>query len=264
MKVTHDFHIHTALSVCAKPEATFALYQKTAREMGLSKIGFSDHLWDDAYEQVCPGFYRKQNVSHVLQLKETIHDFDGIKVYMGCEAEYNPRIHGVALTEENAEKFDFVNVPVSHTHMVMPKDCYEPMEKHKEFMLNAWKEVLTCPVAKYVKAMAHPFSAVCCPYGNEPLFNLITDDEYKYAFDLAAEKGVAIEINLSGFSGRSPERVMAHPSLRMFRIAKECGCRFVFGSDSHGIGGQKDYTEHGEMVSNYLGLHEEDIADYAK
>lgn len=264
MRIKHDFHIHTSLSLCARPEATFSLYQQTAKEMKLEKIGFSDHLWDDAYEQVDPGFYTRQNVPHVLQLKEELHDFDGVKVYMGCEAEYDPRIRGVALTEENAEKFDFIIVPVSHTHMIMPKDYYEPMEKHKDFMLNAWNEVMHCQVTKYIKAIAHPFSAVCCPYGNEPILRLITDDEYRRAFDMAAGKNIAVEINLSEFGGKSECDIPESPLMRMFRLAKECGCRFVFGSDSHGIGGQKNYVEYGEVISNLLGLTEDDIADFAK
>lgn len=264
MRVKHDFHIHTSLSYCAKKEATFEYYQNIAKELNFEKIGFSDHLWDDAYEQVWPSFYKGQNVARVMRLKDIIHDFDNVKLYLGCEAEYDPLIKGVALTEKNAERFDFINVPISHTHMIMPKEYYEPMEKHKDFMLNAWNEVMNCPVTKYIKAIVHPFSAVCCPYGTAPLFNLITDDEYKFAFDQAAEKGIAIEINMGEFYNRTEQEIPNLPVVRMFRIAKDCGCKFVFGSDSHGVGGHKDYVEHGELVTNMLDITEDDIANYAK
>lgn len=259
MKITQDLHVHTNLSVCAKPAATFDMYMETAKEKGITTVGFADHLWDDTYEHVCPGFYRKQNVDRVLSLKDVMRPVEEIDVYLGCEAEYDPKICGVALSPENAEKFDFVIVPVSHTHMVMPKDLYEPIEKHKQFMLDAWRNVLNCDVTKYVTAMAHPFQPVCCPYGWEPMIEYITDDEYKYAFDMAAEKNVAVEINLAGLRWKSEENIKASPLMRMFRIAKDCGCRFTFGSDSHNQGGHEGYNRAGEYVSELLGLCEDDV-----
>ena len=264
MKITHDLHIHTNLSVCAKPGATFDMYVETAKNEGLNVLGFADHLWDDTYEHRCRGFYKKQNVEHVLSLKEQLRPVDGIGIYLGCEAEYDPLRHGVALSPENAEKFDFVIVPTSHTHMVMSKELYEPMEKHKEFMLEAWRDVLECEVAKYVTAMAHPFQPVCCPYGWEPMIEYITDDEYKYAFDLAAEKGVAIEVNVSGLRWKSNENIEASPLMRMFRIAKDCGCKFTFGSDSHDVGGHGGYMRSTEHIATLLGLCEDDIVMLGK
>ena len=259
MKITQDLHIHTNLSVCAKPAATFDMYVETARSQGITTLGFADHLWDDTYEQVCPGFYRKQNVERVLSLKDTIRPVEGLNILLGCEAEYDPRNHGVALSPENAEKFDFVIVPTSHTHMVMPKDLYEPIEKHKQFMLDAWHDVLNCEVTKYVTAMAHPFQPVCCPYGWEPMIDYITDDEYRYAFDMAAQKGVAVEINLSGLRWKTNENIELSPLIRMFRIAKECGCKFTFGSDAHNEGAHEGYMRAAEHVSSLLGLCENDV-----
>ena len=259
MKISHDIHIHTNLSVCAKPAATFDMYAEAAKENGLTVIGFADHLWDDTYEHVCRGFYKSQNVEHVLKLRQDIKPLDGIDVYLGCEAEYDPLIKGVALSPENAEKFDFVIVPVSHTHMIMPKDLYEPIDKHKDFMLEAWRQVLNCDVTKYVTAMAHPFQPVCCPYGWESMVEHITDDEYKYAFDMAAEKNVAVEINVSGLRWKCNENIERSPLMRMFRIAKDCGCKFSFGSDSHNVGGHDGYIRSTEHISNLLNLCEDDI-----
>lgn len=47
MKITHDFHIHTALSSCAQPSATLESYLAHAKRLGLKKIGFADHYWDE-------------------------------------------------------------------------------------------------------------------------------------------------------------------------------------------------------------------------
>ena len=193
------------------------------------------------------------------EITETLEEYDGCgryRVHMAVENAF-----GVFAKGEE----DYLLIVQQEQGQESPVICYyEPMEKHKDFMLNAWNEVMNCPVTKYIKAIVHPFSAVCCPYGTAPLFNLITDDEYKFAFDQAAEKGIAIEINMGEFYNRTEQEIPNLPVVRMFRIAKDCGCKFVFGSDSHGIGGHKDYVEHGEFVTNMLGITEDDIANYAK
>ena len=96
MRIEHDFHIHTNLSRCAKAGATVEYYLETARQLGLKKIGFSDHFWDDAIEGA-NGFYRPQNYEHVVQLKQELERAaaEDVKIYFGCEAEYDPVHHGL-------------------------------------------------------------------------------------------------------------------------------------------------------------------------
>jgi len=42
MMITHDFHLHANLSVCADHEVTAADYVANARSLGLKKLGFGD------------------------------------------------------------------------------------------------------------------------------------------------------------------------------------------------------------------------------
>ena len=126
-------------------------------------------------------------------------------------------------------------------------------------------DVLNCNVSKYVKAMAHPFHAVCCPYGYNYLLEKITDDEYKRVFDATAKKGIAVEINVSGLRWKTADYIANDaPAMRMYRIAKECGCKFVFGSDSHNVGDHNNYIGCIETVTELLGMTEEDIAELAR
>lgn len=81
--------------------------------------------------------------------------------------------------------------------------------------------------------MAHPFDAVCCPYDIQVLYKMIPDDVFKELFDATAEKGIAVEINTSCFKGITKENFEQFGAMRMFRIAREMGCKFTFGSDSH-------------------------------
>jgi len=60
--------------------------------------------------------------------------------------------------------------------------------------------------------------------------NIIKDSEYESIFKTAAEKGIGIEINAGDFKFSDDE---ADSVLRMFRIAKENGCKFYLGSDAH-------------------------------
>ena len=264
MRIEHDFHLHTNLSVCASREVTAADYVANAKKLGLKKLGFSDHFWDAAIEGANT-FYQPQNYEHILQLKpelDTLRCAD-IQFYFGCETEYDPYHHGVAITEKVAEQLDFLLVPNSHTHMMMPKDCYEPYRKHADFMLQAAYDILNSPVSRYITAIAHPFEAVACPYPNGLLIDLIPDDEFKRVLDLMAEKGVAFEINVSSMRKKTPAEIERMSQIRLFRLAKQQGCKFLFGSDSHEAQSHVFYSN-ADLVADLLELKADDIAHIAR
>ena len=79
----YDLHIHTRLSSCAKPEALAADYIARAKEMGLSAIAFTDHMWDSAV----PGasnWYKPQNYEHICELKKELPAADpALKILFG-------------------------------------------------------------------------------------------------------------------------------------------------------------------------------------
>lgn len=273
MKITHDFHVHTNLSMCAKGKADFGGYMGTYEKMGLKKVGFANHFWDNDvpidFDSYTPRnritrFYTEQGYDHVCKLRPEIDAYRGpIKIYFGVEAEYDPFHHGVGITEAVAEQLDFMIVPNSHTHMMMPLENYEPYEKHAEYMINAYLEIMRCPVGKYVTAMAHPFEAVCCPYPNTILIDLISDDTYRRLFDEQAERGIAFEVNVSYMRNLTPEEIEQSSKMRVFRLAKECGCKFLFGSDAHDHGTLAAYGN-ADLTAKLLGLKEDDIAEIAR
>ena len=274
MKVTHDFHIHTKLSLCSHSEnATVDHYVNSARRQGLNKIGFANHFWGsepgnpEYYAGVKDNpshYYAVQNYQHVSQIKteiEKVKDKD-VKLFFGCEAEYDPFTQGVAVTEEQAEQFDYILVPTSHTHMMMPKSNYYPYQKHADFMVQAFENVLHCNVSRYITAMAHPFEAVCCPYDRYILMQLISDATYQRLFDQAANKGIAIEINVFG-SSHSEVVEQDERKIHMLQLAKACGCKFIFGSDAHSIEGHAFYSDC-EAVADILNLNEDDLIEIAR
>lgn len=266
MKITHDFHIHTDLSICANETATLENYLKIAKEIGLTKLGIANHFWDSKIEGRLD-FYKTQDFEHISKLKPEIEkaNSDELKVYFGGEAEYDFKHHDVSVTEEVAEKLDFLLVPNSHTHATMPKEFYEPYQKHVDYMLQAYEDIINSKVSKYITAVAHPFCAVCCPYDREILLNMISDDTFKRLFDKTANKGIAFELNVDYMEKfkKTEEEIRCGAHMRMFRLAKECGCKFIFGSDAHSTKEHESYKKLTQIFADELELKEENIAEIA-
>lgn len=281
MKITHDFHIHTELSLCSGGPGkggTLQGYLKNARELGLKTLGFADHFWDagvgfdslyinSKQANDVPWYYKTQNFEYISRLKKEIDatDTGDVKVLFGAEGEYDPMNHGVAVTEEVAEQLDFIIVPNSHTHMIMDVKYYEPFEAHRDYMLKAIEEIATCPVARYVKSIAHPFDAVQTTlFDKDIILSKTSDDMFKKCFNLMAEKNIAFEINTGSMKGVFTKLENPENFVRMLRLAREYGCKFSFGSDAHSEAQQLKHVEVGEMVSSLLGLTDNDIADFVK
>ena len=145
----------------------------------------------------------------------------------------------------------------------MPRDCYEPYQKHVDYMIQAYEDILNSKLSHVVTAIAHPFDAVACPYDNSILIDMISDDCFKRLFDKTAQKGIGVEINMSGIAKQTPEGIAARSDMRMFRLAKECGCKCIFGSDAHDDQMHEIYNR-SDIVADIIGLKEEDILEIAR
>lgn len=263
MFITHDLHIHTHYSPCADSTATAQHYINKARELGLKKIGFADHMWDSAVECTIPD-YRPLTFEHISQIKAEVvkANVGDIKILYGCETECDKN-GTIAVSEDVAAALDFLIVPQSHTHLTMPKAFYEPHRKHAEFMLERFYDITESPLSRYITTIPHPFDAVACPYDNCDLIRLISDKEYADCFKAAKDKNIAIEINSGVFSKNTIGEISESPKIHMLQIAKSVGCKFVFGSDSHGCSGHDVFFKN-YIVASMLELKPEDIAEFAR
>ncbi len=264
MKITHDFHVHTHYSICGQDSATVEHYVATAKKLGLKKIGFSDHFGDGNIPGA-RGFYRAHPFEHNAQLKAELAAVNepGLKLYFGCETEYHTPRREVGITEAEAEQFDFIVVPNSHTHMIMPKDYITNYDKHVEFMVQAYDDILNSKVSRYITAMAHPFDVCLMPFDPKILIEMIPDDTFKRLFDKTAEKNIAFEINVAYSKNMTPQQIADDCHMRMFSLAKECGCKFTFGSDSHD-NKQHDFYPNADIIANLLNLKEDDLAEICR
>ncbi len=280
MKIDHDFHVHSYLSICSGGKGLggeIEGYIENCKREGLKYLGMSDHFWDagvgydgihDKSSQstgVLP-YYKTQNFEYICQLKKDIEAADkgDITIYFGAEGEYDPYNRGIAITEEVAEQLDFLTVPNSHTHMMMTREDERDGEKHRLFMLQALHDILDCPMSRYLYSTAHPFEA-----NAEGVISRTSDDEFKRVWTKCAEKGVAFEINtgtykmISGIAFDRPE-VFPEQYARMISIAKDCGCKFVFGSDAHRTNRHDGYAALCDRISDAFGITEKDIAPMPK
>ena len=241
MKITSDLHIHTNLSSCAHRDATFEGYVANAAKDGLTCLGFTDHLWDSARIPGVTGWYAPQNVEHVLQLKEKLpREMDGVRLLFGCETEfaYDGKL---CLAEESFEHFDFVIVPHSHTHMgvVAPRERVADHKLHAEFIMETFMKLVTHPLAHKVLSAAHPFVPGTAHPTYDDVQKFIPNSYLYEAFAAAKESGIAIEMNGSCLVYKAPELIPVCEYVRIYSIAKECGCKFTYGSDSHDCNGDR-------------------------
>ena len=233
----HDFHFHTNLSSCAAKDSSLKIMLEALKKAGDTTAGVANHLWDSKVPGSSP-WYAPQDIGHVLAIREEYRQLSeeercGIKLYFGCETEYVGQGR-VALKKESAELFEFILVPAHHFHM---KNFVRPAELEdapgiRRLMLARFSE---CCNIDFVSGIAHPFMVLGYPERIDEILSGITDDEYKKVFEVAAEKGKSVEINICAFYQDVRRDSEGFPAeyRRLFTIARECGCRFHLGSDAH-------------------------------
>jgi histidinol phosphatase-like PHP family hydrolase len=87
------------------------------------------------------------------------------------------------------------------------------------------------------------------------VLDAISESDMRRLFCRAAELGCGIELNHSDMSFKYEE---ADRVLRMFRIAKECGCKFYLGSDAHHPSTFESTDRIFSRAIDLLGLEESD------
>lgn len=261
MLVKQDLHIHTYLSPCANETATIEYYVRVARKLGLDTIAITDHMWDPAVSIAYgnAAWYHTYGLTpkHVARARDDASraEHTGVRILFGCETEYDRVLRRPAISRETASKMEVLLAPNSHTHCTMPQEDYEPYERHADYLVRCFMDTVTSDVAEFITAIPHPFAAVGCPYDNRLLLPLIGEKRFTECFSAAAEANIAMEINTSCFTKLPIDN---DPMVDMLAIAKKCGCRFTFGSDSHSSA-DHDCFPIAERIAEKLGLREENI-----
>lgn len=110
-------------------------------------------------------------------------------------------------------------------------------------------------------SVAHPFNLCGVPNANKNEYlKYISDEALTDCFARAARLGVYMEIN-TGAVSECGLKLGENGLMRVYAIAKEAGCKFTFGTDSHTVKGL-EMIKIGNDVCDHLKLTRGDIAPY--
>ncbi len=249
-----DMHIHSHLSLCSDdPEQTPDAILQYALDNGLKTICVTDHYWDETI----PGaseWYAEQDYAHIAQLLP-LPQADGVRFLFGCETELRADLT-LGISSALFEKFDFIIIPTTHLHM----DGFtcrgdESIEERAGLWIRRFDSVLDRDLPFHKVGIAH----LTCNLMNRDHYletlECLTEDDYAPLFRKAAKCGVGIELNIPVPSLTEESRELI---LLPYRIAKEQGCKFYFGSDAHHPHELADAKQNAETIIDLLELEESD------
>ncbi len=251
----HDFHIHSTVSPCCHdenqtPERIF----QYAQENSLKKICLTNHLWDELVDSKAE-WHEKQRfscITSVLPLPQS----KNTKFLLGAEVDMDFD-HIVGVSEKRFDTLDFIIVSTTHLHLAgntVRKKIETPEEAAKHWIerLNALTEK-NLPWHK--TGVAHLTCGHIFKNRTAEVIKLLTDESLYDVFSKCAKKGVGIELNMKSiFSSEEEKSIM----LRPYYIAKDCGCKFYLGSDSHKTEALDGAKENFENIITNLDLQESD------
>ena len=257
-KVDHDYHIHSKISLCSNdPEQTNERILQYAKDNGLKRICLTDHFWDDPIP-VKMNFYEAQNYAHIEKALPLPQD-DNVEFLFGCEVDMN-RNNVVGMAPEGYERFSFVIIPTTHFHMVgftiKDTDAENPKTR-ADAWINRLEAVLNMDLPFNKIGIAHLACGLIAPDREQYLevLRLLPEEKLTELFTKAAKLGVGIELNASDMKFADEE---ADTVLRIFKIAKQCGCKFYLGSDAHHPNWFNDVKAIFERAIDLLELTEND------
>ncbi len=256
--IDNDLHIHSKLSLCSNdPEQSAERILRYAKENNLKTICLTDHFWDDAVVG-SSNWYAQQNYEHITEAKP-LPQAEGIRFLFGCETELNRNLT-VGVSKEKQEQFDFIVIPTTHFHMkgytISEEQAADANSRAKTWILRL-DAVLNMDLPFHKVGLAHLTCPLIAPTREEYLevLRLIPEEDMRRLFSKAAQLGVGIELNSFDMKFADEE---ADTVLRIYKIAKECGCEFYCASDAHHPKDLDVMKKHLERAVTLLELTEDD------
>lgn len=254
--IDHDLHIHTQLSSCSQhPLQTTENILRYALDNGLKTICVTDHYWDETIPGAS-GWYAPQNTAHIRQ-SLPLPRAEGVRFLFGCETELR-RDCVVGVSPARFDELDFVIVPTTHLHMTdFTVTGKETAAQRAALWVDRLDALLAMDLPFHKIGLAHPACTLIAPSRETYLetLRLLPETEMERLFTKAAKLGCGIELNAEDFA--FPEED-TETVLRLFRIAKKCGCRFYCGSDAHAPEDLTHAVRRFERAVDLLDLTEED------
>lgn len=261
-KFDHDYHIHSKISLCSNdPEQTTERILQYAKDCKLRTLVLTDHYWDSDVPGAS-GWYQKQPFEWIAAALPLPKD-DEVRFLFGCESDID-KYMTLGIPEKRFDDFDFMVIPTTHLHMTgftLSKEDAESEESNR-IRADLWVERLEKFLEKELPFRKIGLAHLACPLINKrsrgdylETLDMIPSEDMERLFSKAAKVGVGIELNYADMRYSDAE---ADTVLRMFRIAKSCGCKFYCGSDAHHPATFERVQETYERAVNMLYLTEND------
>ena len=212
-----DYHVHTNISACARPEMTLDRIIERAQRRGYRVLGLSDHAHPETWGRIVA--LRKQVDSLATS----------IQVHLGCEVDVLPD-GSLAVSDDELAALDFVLGAPTH-----PLQMYDPDGAGKDArreQIEQWFALTesTCdhPV---IDVIAHPLRGLHGGFEAEPLTEQLEQKRVERLLDKLYAAGFALELA----EPLENRRTAFEGTRRFYRAAERRGFLFAPGSDAHGL-----------------------------
>ncbi len=261
----HDLHIHSWISDCSRdPNQTPEAILQYAVDNGLKKICLTDHYWDERI----PGassWYQMQNTAWIDRAKP-LPQTEGILFLFGAETDMSAD-GTIGVDRETAKNLDFIIVPTTHLHM-NGFTCRgdEDAAERSALYISRFDALLKADLPFEKVGIAHLTCSLMYPNQNYyEVLDRVSDAEFRRLFTRSAELGLGIELNFAAIhkDGTPYSWEKESSVLRPYALAKECGCKFYFGSDAHHPAELSSEKQNAETIIDLLSLKESDKFTFA-
>lgn len=242
-----DYHIHTKL--CGHATGEMEQYVESALQIGLTEIGFSDHLPFVDVER--PGLAMKlsQLTFYVQKIEQLRREYPDIIIRLGIEADYFPHLEHKIAELLAQYPFDYVygsvhfldnwsfDSPYAYPEWNLA-DVDQVWEQYIELLHQAARSGLFDIISHIDLVKIHGF---------RPIGDMLP--QWESLIKTVRENGLTIEINTSGL--RKPVKEI-YPSEQIVALIKMYEIPIVFGSDAHrpeDVG--KDFDQAKQLVLKY-------------
>ncbi len=208
-----DFHIHTFLSDCGEPEATFEAVVVAAQAAELEAIGISDHIY-------LPRHRERPTIARQALPRE----INGLRIYVGCEADMQSPTRA-AIEAEFAATLDYVLISTSHLFDPgVERNFVNQPKSMASYMLDLMEGAIGLG---FCDIIPHPLHVPACGMAFSQFVRAVDETRLRSVAQAAAAAGVAFECNPRFL------REDGEAATWLWQLFLECGCTLAINSDSH-------------------------------